>query len=78
MIVVLIRLLFLGVLLFLLIRLFGKKKAGFASGARSGKEICPSCQSPLAVRVSEDPGSCPSCGAELIRSPDGTLRIRVN
>lgn len=47
------------------------------TGARRLHETCPSCQA--AIRVSaKEPGSCPVCGTPLARSPEGTLRIRVN
>lgn len=51
-------------------RLFGP------AGGRKRSESCPSCEAAISVSA-KDPGRCPSCGADLVRSPDGGLRIRI-
>jgi len=76
MMILLARLLAVGAVVFLLL-LFFRRRPASSAGERLPKETCPSCGS--RVRLSAgDPGACPSCGTPLARSPEGTLRIRVN
>lgn len=77
MMILLTRLLAIGALIFLLVLLFRRRPASSAGERRLLKETCPSCGSRVRLPAG-DPGHCPSCGTPLARSPEGTLRIRVN
>lgn len=77
MLMALFRLLAFGALIVLLLVVLLRRPAGSPEGRRRAREACPSCHA--AIRVPpDDPGACPACGAPLVRSPGGKLRIRAN
>jgi predicted amidophosphoribosyltransferase len=76
MLILLGRLLVFGVLAAFALFWLLRRSAG-RPGGRRPRETCPSCQASIAV-PDKEPGSCPVCGTLLARSPEGTLRIRVN